>query len=351
MAALRLPGPVVVDIAGVQLSAEERDRLCHPLVGMVILFSRNYSSPAQLVQLCEQIHALRDPPLQIAVDHEGGRVQRFRSGFTPIPAMAELGRLWDRDVLLACRAAVAGGYVLAAELRARGVDFTFAPVLDLDWGRSAVIGDRALHADARVVSVLAAQVVHGLALAGMSNCGKHFPGHGWAAADSHVAIPGDERPLEQILGADAAPYANLGVALDSVMPAHVVYPAVDPSPAGFSRRWIQDILRTRLGFTGAVFSDDLSMEGARAVGDVVESARAALAAGCDLVLVCNDPAAADRVLDRLQWSRTPQFSERLARLVPRNGGVAPADLMATERYRAALRDLRLIDGGRDRAGV
>src|SRR5882672_11381245 len=199
-------GPVVIDVEGAHLSERERERLRHPLVGMVILFARNFQSPTQLAALCADIHALRDPPLLIAVDHEGGRVQRFRSGFTLIPAMAALGRLWEQDVLGACRTATSAGYVLAAELRACGVDFTFAPVLDLDWNRSKVIGDRSFHSDARVVAMLANHLCHGLLLAGMANCGKHFPGHGWPAADSHHAVPVDERPRKKILAADAEPY-------------------------------------------------------------------------------------------------------------------------------------------------
>src|SRR5215831_10788353 len=269
-------GPVVIDVEGASLSEPERERLRHPLVGMVILFARNFRSPDQLAHLTAEIHALRDPPLLIAVDHEGGRVQRFRTGFTVIPAMAELGRLWDTDVLSACRTAIAAGYVLAAELRAHGVDFTFAPVLDLDWGRSSVIGDRSLHADARVVAMLANHLCHGLLLAGMANCGKHFPGHGWPAADSHHAIPVDERRLDAIMAADAAPYRWLGAALTSVMPAHVVYETVDRLPATFSRRWIEQRLRRELGFSGIVFSDDLSMEGARVAGGLLESAQAAI---------------------------------------------------------------------------
>jgi beta-N-acetylhexosaminidase len=295
------PGPVVIDVEGTSLTALERERLRHPLVGMVILFARNYESPQQLLRLTAEIHALR-APLLIAVDHEGGRVQRFRDGFTAIAAMAALGRLWDRDVLHACRVAVSAGFVMAAELRAHGVDLTFAPVLDLEWSRSSVIGDRALHSDARTVAMLANHLCHGMALAGMANCGKHFPGHGWPEADSHHAIPTDERALDTILNHDAAPYRWLGASLASVMPAHVAYEQIDVMPAGFSRRWLQDILRGQLGFTGAVFSDDLSMEGARVAGDVVQSGQAALDAGCDFVLVCNDPDAAGHVLERLRWS-------------------------------------------------
>ncbi len=332
-------GPVVVDIEGTSLTAAERARLAYPQVGMVILFARNFASNRQLAELTAEIHALRSPPLLIAVDHEGGRVQRFRDGFTAIPAMQDLGRLWDQDVLLACRTALSAGYVLAAELRAHGVDMSLAPVLDLAWGRSEVIGDRALHADARVVAMLAKCLAHGLLLAGMANCGKHFPGHGWAEADSHVAIPVDDRTLNEILHTDAAPYRWLGPALASVMPAHVIYPKVDRQPAGFSRIWIEEVLRGRLGFTGAVFSDDLSMEAARVAGDVVQSAQTALDAGCDLVLVCNDPAAVDRVLAGIRWQQTSAFTERIERLRPRGPAPTMDQLRASELYRGALSDL------------
>lgn len=333
-------GPVVVDIEGKALTAAERARLLHPLVGMVILFARNFASREQLAALTAEIHALRTPPLLIAVDHEGGRVQRFRDGFTAIPAMQELGRLWDRDVLLACRTAVSAGYVIGAELRAHGVDLSFTPVLDIAWGRSAVIGDRALHSDPRVVAMLANHLAHGLLLAGMANCGKHFPGHGWADADSHVAIPVDERSLNEILHADAAPYRWLGASLASVMPAHVIYAKVDRRPAGFSRIWIEDVLRGQLGFAGAVFSDDLSMAGARAAGDIVQSAQAALEAGCDFVLVCNDADAADRTLAGLKWHRTDAFEQRLDRLRPRGPAPTMDELLANEIYRGAQADLQ-----------
>ena len=329
-------GPVGVDIAGTTLTDAERDRLRDPLVGMVILFSRNFENPAQLQALTAEIHALRTPHLLIAIDHEGGRVQRVRTPpFTRLPPMAALGRLWQRDVLGACRAAVSCGYVLAAELRAFGVDLSFTPVLDLDWGRSGVIGDRAFHGDPRVVAMLAQHLCHGLALAGMSNCGKHFPGHGWAEADSHTHIPSDERGLDAIVGTDAAPYGWLGIGLDSVMPAHVVYPQVDSLPAGFSPRWIGGVLRGQMGFTGAVFSDDLTMEGARVCGSVEDCAQTAIGAGCDFVLVCNDPAAADRVLGSLRWQRTRAFDERLARLQPRGEAPDADALAASAVYQAA----------------
>jgi beta-N-acetylhexosaminidase len=331
-------GPLVVDLQGVSVTAHERARLRHPLVGQVILFSRNYESPGQLSELTREIHSLRDPPLNISVDHEGGRVQRFREGFSAIPRMARLGELWERDVLAACRTAISTGYLIAAELRELGVDLTFAPVLDLAWGRSAVIGDRALHADPRVVSMLAANLMHGFALAGMANCGKHFPGHGWAEADSHHGLPVDTRPLEAILAQDAAPYDWLGLSLAAVMPAHVVYPQVDSLPAGFSRRWIDEILRRRLGFTGAVFSDDLSMAGASAAGDLGARARAALQAGCDFILVCNDPEGADRLLAELRWQPGDGFARRLARITP--GGAPPQRPLRDDPvYLAARRDL------------
>jgi beta-N-acetylhexosaminidase len=316
MKATRIPhGPVVVDVQGLELDDAERARLLHPLVGGVILFARNFASRAQVARLCGEIHALRRPRLLVCVDHEGGRVQRFRDGFTRVPPMRELGQLWDRDVLDACRRTTEVGRTIGRELREVGVDLSFTPVLDLDWGRSAVIGDRAFHADPRVVAMLARCLVHGLLLAGMANCGKHFPGHGFAEADSHVALPHDERDLATLLAHDAAPYGWLGETLLSVMPAHVVYPQVDTQPAGFSRRWLRDILRRRLGFQGLIFSDDLTMEGASVAGDIVARARAALGAGCDMVLVCNRPDLADALLAGLDWSPPARFAQRLRALL------------------------------------
>lgn len=335
-------GPLVIDIAGRALTAQERRRLAHPWVGQVILFSRNFESLEQLGELTAEIRALRTPPLRICVDHEGGRVQRFREGFSPIPPMARLGELWDRDVLAACRTALSIGYLIAGELRSHGVDLTFAPVLDLAWGPSAVIGDRALHADPRVVSMLAGHLMHGLSLAGMANCGKHFPGHGWTAADSHHDVPVDPRPLAQILSQDAAPYRWLGVSLASVMPAHVIYPEVDAQPAGFSRRWIGEILRRELGFAGAVFSDDLSMAGAAVAGGLHARAMAALEAGCDFVLVCNDPEGTDRLLAEMHWQAGSDFPERLARIAPRGPRPDPRAWREHAAYQAALRDLDQI---------
>lgn len=311
------PGPVVVDVQGLHLTDAERRRLRHPLVGGVILFARNYQSPGQLRALTDEIHACRTPPLLVAVDHEGGRVQRFREGFSAIPAMRTLGERWDQDVLAACREATDIGRKMGEELRAVGVDFTFAPVLDLDWGRSSVIGTRAFHSDPRVVAMLARCLTHGLLLAGMANCGKHFPGHGFADADSHVAMPVDERSLDEILADDAAPYAWLGAALTAVMPAHVIYPQVDRKPAGFSKRWLQTILRRRLGFDGLIFSDDLTMEAATVAGGITARATAALKAGCDMVLICNRPDLADELLASLEPPANPHLQRRLDALRPR----------------------------------
>jgi beta-N-acetylhexosaminidase len=258
--------------------------------------------------------------------------------------MARLGAVWNDDVLNACRTARSIGYVMASELRAHGVDLTFAPVLDLEWGRSSVIGDRALHSDPRVVTLLAAQLMHGMSLGGMANCGKHFPGHGWPAADSHTDVPVDERARARIVAADAAPYRWLGVALAGVMPAHVIYPRVDDKPAGFSARWIGGILRRQFGFTGAVFSDDLSMEGASVAGGIVERAQAALDAGCDFVLACNSPAAADELLAGVRWKRRRSFAQRLSRISPRGPAGSMQELLADPTYLGARRDVLALGG-------
>lgn len=340
------PGPVVVDVAGTTLTPAERERLQHPLVGGVILFARNFQDRAQLTELTAAIHAVRREPLLVAVDHEGGRVQRFRTdGFTVLPAMRVLGQAWSRDPQVAQRQACQVGYVLAAELRACGVDLSFTPVLDLDHGRSAVIGERAFHRDPAVVTSLARALVQGLALAGMAACGKHFPGHGWAEADSHLALPHDERTLTTVVHDDAAPYAWLGdQVLPSVMPAHVVYPAVDHQPAGFSRRWIHDILRQQLGYEGLVFSDDLTMEGAAGAGDIVARAEAAFGAGCDMVLVCNQPALADELLQRLAWQPRAVGLARLRRLMPRLTAPDWSTLQTLPEYQRAVAVVRQLTG-------
>ncbi|MBN3850157.1 beta-N-acetylhexosaminidase [Paraburkholderia sp. Ac-20342] len=335
-----IPGPVMLDVVGKTLNHDDRRRLAHPMTGGVILFARHYERRAQLVALTEAIRAVRED-LLIAVDHEGGRVQRFRTdGFTVLPSMGTLGALWDRDVLQATKVATAVGYILAAELRACGIDMSFTPVLDLDYGHSQVIGDRAFHRDPRVVAMLAKSLNHGLALAGMSNCGKHFPGHGFAQADSHVAMPVDERSLEEILRDDVAPYDWLGLSLGAVLPAHVVYPKVDAKPAGFSRVWLQDILRKKLRFDGAIFSDDLSMEAARQGGTLTEGARAALEAGCDMVLICNQPHEAEKVLDALRFKPSKESQRRLKRMQPRGKALKWSKLMDEPRYVEAQALLR-----------
>ncbi len=337
-------GPVMLDVAGTTLDDDDLRRIRHPLTGGVILFARNYRDRQQLCELTQAIHAAR-PGVLIAVDHEGGRVQRFRSdGFSRLPPMRKLGELWDRDVLEANRAATDVGFVLASELRACGVDLSFTPVLDLDYGESSIIGDRAFHHDPRVVTLLAKSLNHGLALAGMANCGKHFPGHGFVKADSHIAVPVDERPLDQILGADAAPYGWLGLGLAAVMPAHVIYPKVDAHPAGFSKKWLT-MLRKDFGFQGVIFSDDLSMEGASVAGGVVDGAQAALAAGCDMVLICNSPDKADLLLDGLQVNpgvAAAESAARVAALVPGEAACSWNALQEDARYRAASKTVRAL---------
>jgi len=336
-------GQVMLDVEGTQLDEADRRRLCHPLTGGVILFSRNYESPHQLQELTAEIHRLRSPPLLIAVDHEGGRVQRFREGFTRLPPMRALGAVWDEHPLRARHLARDAGYVLAAELRAHGIDLSFTPVLDLDFGNSAVIGDRAFHSQPEAVIELAGALIEGLALAGMAACGKHFPGHGFIAADSHTDVPVDTRSLAQIEAADLIPFRELAAhGLSAVMPAHVIYPAVDDRPAGFSKIWLSKILRTQMKFQGVIFSDDLSMEGARVAGDIVARADAAIGAGCDMVLVCNRPDAADELLTRLQREIAPASLARLARLHGRASPPTLVALRAAESYSRAVHSIGAI---------
>lgn len=331
------PGPVMVDVEGYHLTEAEKKRLQHPLVGGVILFARNYQNREQLQQLCAEIKATRQPELLIAVDHEGGRVQRFTSdGFTHLPAMRDLGHVWDSDPSLAVKLANAVGYILAAELRACGVDLSFTPVLDLDYGCSEVIGTRAFHENPQTVARLAEALAHGLQQAGMAACGKHFPGHGAVEADSHHEIPVDERELEDILDNDAAPYGWLGgTVLQAVMPAHVIYPKVDEQPAGFSSYWIQRVLRQALAYNGMVFSDDLTMEGAAVAGDITARAQAALQAGCDMVLVCNQPELADELLAQLDWQMPEASLERLQQLHPFDAALTWEALQNDEHYQQA----------------
>lgn len=336
-------GPVMLDLAGVQLLPEERELLRHPLVGGVILFSRNYETPEQVAGLVASIHALRNPRLLVAVDHEGGPVQRFREGFTRLPAARRLGEIHGRDPDRAVHLAQVCGWLLASELRAVGVDFSFAPVLDLYRGVSKVIGERAYHRHPDVVARLARAAMKGMHEAGMGAVGKHFPGHGSVEADSHLSLPLDTRPFQDIQVGDLLAFERmLHFGLPAVMPAHVVYPQVDSLPAGFSRFWLHDVLRSRLGFQGAIFSDDLSMAGAAVMGAYAERARAALAAGCDMVLACNDREGAIQAVEGLDGPADPVAMARLARMHGRHE-IDRVALLRSRRWREAVRAVAGIE--------
>ncbi|MDR2220418.1 MAG: beta-N-acetylhexosaminidase [Methylobacillus sp.] len=333
-------GPIMLDIEGTELNADDVRRLQHPLVGGIILFTRNYQSPEQLKALTAAIHKVRQPPLLIAVDHEGGRVQRFREGFTRIPPMREFGRIWDNNPRKARQLTEDAGWVLAAELRAHGVDFSFTPVLDIDYGNSSVIGDRAFHRNPQAIAELADALMRGLRKGGMAAVGKHFPGHGFVAADSHVAIPVDEREFDRIAEEDMQPFRRMiDDGLAAIMPAHVIYPQVDDKPAGFSGRWLQKVLRQRLEFNGVIFSDDLAMEGAVVAGNVTQRALAALNAGCDMALLCNRPDLADELLVKLEWNISAVSLARLARM---HGKQHPATMVALHENVEYVRALRAL---------
>jgi beta-N-acetylhexosaminidase len=334
-------GPLMIDLGGLALAPEERELLQHPLVGGVILFTRNYADPAQLTALVADVHAARSPPLIVAVDQEGGRVQRFRSGFSLLPPPRRIGHEFDLEPRAGLTLARTMGWLMAAELRAHGVDISFAPCVDLDRGMSEVIGDRAFHASPDAVGQLAVAWMHGMREAGMAATAKHFPGHGAVIADSHLTLPVDRRPLED-LTADLAPYRRLiANGLPGVMVAHVLYSAVDSAPASLSGRWIRDVLRGELRFQGVVFTDDLSMGGAAAAyGDVVTRARQALSAGCDMLPVCNNRASVIELLERLNLDPQPASSLRLVRLHGRAGAAARAELTASPEW-ARARDLLL----------
>jgi len=339
-------GPVMLDVAGLALDAEDRELLAHPNVGGVILFARNYESPEQLARLTSEIHGLRQPELVIAVDQEGGRVQRFREGFTPLPAMHTLGSHYDLDHEGALSVAESCGWLMAAELRALGVDLSFAPVLDLDYGLSTVIGDRAFHHDPEVVARLAGRFAAGMRHAGMAAVGKHFPGHGGVAADSHQALPEDRRAYADLLD-DMRPYELLiAEGLAGVMAAHVVYSRLDRMPAGFSRWWLGPELRIRLRFQGAIFSDDLSMQGAAFAGPPEARAALALEAGCDVVLLCNDRPGAVAVIESLGDWYEPAAHLRLARL--RGRGDYREPLRAADQWQRAQTRVLAFENERPR---
>ena len=323
-------GCLMIDLQGHSLTEEEQKLLQHPLVGGVILFSRNYLNPAQITHLVAEIHAVRQPPLLVAVDHEGGRVQRFRQDFIHLPASANLGKLYTHNPKQAVHIAKEIGWLLAAELRAVGVDISFTPVLDLGKGISTVIDNRAYHADPEIISILAHAQMLGMQEAGMQAVGKHFPGHGSVVADSHHAIPVDERKFADIQFADLIPFERMvHYGLAAIMPAHLIYSAVDPLPAGFSKFWLQKVLRQQLNFQGAIFSDDLSMTGASGVGDGLNRAHAALQAGCDMLLICNDRVMVHQVLAGLGEYHSPVAQVRLMRL---HGKPHPLDWQALHQH-------------------
>jgi beta-N-acetylhexosaminidase len=328
-------GPLMVDVAGTELTPEDVEVLRHPLVGSVILFTRNYRNPQQITALCAAIKAVRSPQLLIAVDHEGGRVQRFREGFTRLPPARLLGRRYDADKREGLRAAHVSGWLMAAELRAVGVDFSFAPCVDLDYGVSEIIGDRAFHRDPDAAGALAAAYLAGMREAGMAAVAKHFPGHGAVTADSHVALPVDRREFVD-QEPDLRPYRVLiENQLPAVMAAHVVYPATDSLPASLSKRWIEGILRGNLGFHGCVFADDLTMASAAAFGSAAERARLALEAGSDVVMFCNDRSAVLDVLGKLDPDiASPASQARLVRMRAR--GEPPRDLEASAQRQEAV---------------
>ena len=326
-------GPLMIDLIGLELTETECDILQHPLVGGVILFSRNYESLDQVSALIENIRALRSPHLLISVDHEGGRVQRFRSNFTQLPPVATLGKNYIQEPQHTLKLVEKAGWLMAVELRAIGVDFSFAPVLDLDYSISEVIGNRSFHRDPQAVSAMAYAYIQGMKRAWMPAVGKHFPGHGAVKVDSHLGLPVDKRYFEDIWQADLLPFRQLCVKeLVGIMPAHIVYEQCDELPAGFSSYWIKEILRERLGFQGAILSDDLSMEGAAVIGSSLERTEAALSAGCDMVLMCNKPESVVKVIDGLKIVDDPLRHMRLIRLHGRHS-INRSELMASQQWK------------------
>lgn len=331
-------GPVMIDLAGLSLATDEIDKVRHPNTGAVILFSRNFESQEQVAQLIGDIRKARNGEILIAVDQEGGRVQRFQNGFTRLPCAAAFEQQGEAGLDLATTT----GWLMATELLALGVDFSFAPVLDVDCGISSIIGDRSFSQDPKAATELATAFRNGMRQAGMAATGKHFPGHGGVAADSHLALPIDERPLEQIREHDLIPFKSLiDQDLEAIMPAHIVYPSVDQQPAGFSKIWIELILRAELNFDGVIFSDDLSMAGAACAGDYPDRARVALEAGCDMVLVCNNSDAAEQVLDALPVIDSELRQRRLAAMQGR-AQLSSAQMQTSQQWRNAVQTISAL---------
>ncbi len=319
-------GPLMIDLAGYEITTQECEWLSHPAVGGVILFTRNYQDKAQLTALIEQLHNLKKPKLLVAVDQEGGRVQRFRNNFTVYPPMSALGSYYDTDPVQGLELTELVAWQLACELREVGVDFTFAPVLDLNTGISCVIGDRAFHSDIDAVSALGNKFMTGLRKGGMEAVGKHFPGHGAVAADSHVDCPIDQRYESDLQFADMVPFLRLiDYGMSGIMSAHVVYEHIDNNPASFSQHWLTHVLRNQIGFEGVIFSDDLSMQGARVIGNIEKRIQSALQAGTDMVLLCNCPEEIPSALDLLKDYNNPISQLRLARFHGRTPRYMSAD--------------------------
>lgn len=337
-------GPVMLDIEGLQLTACDKKRLLHPLTGGVILFTRNFSSYPQLTTLVAEIRAVRNPSLLIAVDHEGGRVQRFQQDFTRLPAMGELGLIWDKQPGRAKKLAQQVGYILAAELKASGIDLSFTPVLDIDYGQSCIIGDRAFHRKPQAIAELAHYLMLGMKSAGMMAVGKHFPGHGYIPADTHLEATVDNRAYADIAMDDLIPFRQMiHFGLAGMMSAHIIYPRIDETPATFSGKWLKAILRDELQFEGCIFSDDLSMQAAAAYGGgIVARAEAALKAGCDMILVCNSPQSVDELLDGLQWDVSAVSLARMMRMHGKQHNPTITELRESAHYVKAIRDISSV---------
>ena len=337
--------PMMLDLEGTELTPVEKEVLQHPMVGGVIFFSRNYQSVEQVTHLVKTIRDETDKvnkPILIAVDHEGGRVQRFRSEFTELPAVASLGKFYSKDKSEALRVSRLHGWLMAAEVKSVGIDFSFSPVLDLNYEVSDVIGDRAFHQDAMIVAELATAYIEGMRDAGMASTGKHFPGHGAIKADSHIATPVDHRTKDEIFTADIQPFIHLfKEGLDAVMPAHVIYSEIDNNPAGFSRVWLQDILRQQLKFDGVIFSDDLTMEGASVAGGFTERAEAAIDAGCDMIIACNNRKGAIEILDNVKFTSNPVSSNRLQRMQG-NAIFNRSALLASDLWQEAVEQVTML---------